>query len=72
MLQEKLHALGDKLSNDEFDGLPDPEKIVDEALAELRKTWLRQLSPRKEDSFKLQDVQCRQASVSASNGCIRG
>lgn len=53
MLQEKLHALGDKLSNDEFDGIPNPEKIVDEALAELRSSWLRQLSPRKEDGFRL-------------------
>ena len=53
MLEDKLHSTGDKLSNDEFDGLPDPEKILDAALAELREAWLRQLTPRENEGFRL-------------------
>lgn len=53
MLEAKLHMLLDKMSNDDFEGIPDPEKAIDAALAELKSTWMRQLSPSKEDGFRL-------------------
>jgi len=53
MLQAQLHELGDKLSNDEFEGLPDPLPIISRHLALLQESWSRQLSPRDEQGFRL-------------------
>ena len=53
MLEPQLHMLGDKLSNDEFEGLPDPLPIVKKHLALLEEAWLRQLSPRDDEGFRL-------------------
>lgn len=53
MLGLELQMVGDKLSNDEFDGLPDPKKFVDEALEALREAWMRHLSPSQEKGFRL-------------------
>lgn len=53
MLEPQLHMLGDKLSNDEFEGLPDPRPIIKKHLALLEEAWLRQLSPRDDEGFRL-------------------
>lgn len=54
MLESQLHALGDKLSNEEFEGLPDPRPIIKKHLALLEEAWLRQLSPKdNDDGFRL-------------------
>ena len=53
MLEAQIHMLLDKLSNDEFDGISNPEQFIDEALKGLKETWMRQLTTSDKNKFRL-------------------
>ena len=62
MLQSKLDATNDKLSNDEFDGLTIEDAWIEEAGEEFKAALRKQLTPQDRD-FRLRMSNIGEASV---------